>query len=116
MSDRDDDKLIGHIKSQLEASVQHLDGATQSKLTQARHRALSGLTRRRTAWLPAAVTAGVLAVTAIAVVRYVDVERRAASSVVAVEDVDMLASGEAPDFYEDLDFYTWLAEEHDDAG
>jgi len=117
MSERDDEALIHRIRAGLDEGIEHLDAATLSRLRQARSRALHGLARRRRlVWVRAAVAAGVLAVTALAVVRYAGVEHTTGLPLVAMEDVDILASGETPDFYEDLDFYTWLAEEHADAG
>ena len=105
----------------LEESVARLDGRTRSRLTQARHAALAQLERPVRQWWRSYVPAGAAAAAAVfAVMLYVqpgvvDVVRGVKNGAV-VEDMDILADSEAPDFTEDTDdveFYEWAAGEMD---
>jgi hypothetical protein len=101
----------------LEESTARLDGRTRSRLTQARHAALESVSRpTRPAWrafLPAGATAA-LAVLAVVVwsARPAEVPAPVAQGANAVEDMELLADAEVPDFFlegEDLEFYEWAA-------
>ena len=105
----------------LEESVARLDGSTRSRLTQARHAALARLEKPARQWWRSYVPAGAAAAAAVlAVMLYVqpgavDVVR-GVKNAAAVEDMDILADSEAPDFTEDTDdveFYEWAAGEMD---
>lgn len=98
----------------LEDSVARLDGRTRSRLTQARHAALAQLERPAARqWWRAYVPAGAAAAAAVlAVVLYAG--RGAVPVPLAVDDNEILADVEAPDFTEDSDdveFYEWAAGE-----
>jgi hypothetical protein len=104
----------------LEESTARLDGRTRSRLTQARHAALAALERpaRYPAWrnyLPAGAAA---AVAVLAVVLWSgpngSESMPVAQSTSPVDDLELLADVEAPDFAadgEDLAFYEWAASE-----
>ena len=102
----------------LEESTSRLDGRTRSRLTQARHAALAQLEKPARGWR-SYVPAGAAAAAAVfAVMLYVQpgrvVETRVASNPSAVEDLDILADADAPDFTEDSDdveFYEWAGGE-----
>ncbi len=104
----------------LEESVARLDGRTRSRLTQARHAALGQLERPRRwagwrTYLPtgAAAAVAVLAVLIWSGPRGAD-SLPVAQSTNAVDDVELLADVEAPDFAADnadLEFYEWAAGE-----
>jgi anti-sigma-K factor RskA len=98
----------------LDESTSRLDGRTLSRLTQARHAALDQLQRRTSFWWRVYVPAGAAA--AVAVLAVVLRSGNPAemnlpvSSTSAVEDIDLLADADAPDFVndgEDLEFYEW---------
>lgn len=103
----------------LEESAARLDGRTRSRLTQARHAALDRLERpaRFAGWrsyLPtgAAAAVAVLAMTIWFGQRGVDPLPAQATN--AVEDFELLADVEAPDFATDAtdpEFYEWAASE-----
>jgi negative regulator of sigma E activity len=103
----------------LEESTTRLDGRTRSRLTQARHAALEQLETPARRWWRSYVPAGAAAAVAVlAVTLYVQpgrvVETRVASNPSAVEDLDILADADAPDFTEDSDdveFYEWAGGE-----
>jgi negative regulator of sigma E activity len=104
----------------LEESVARLDGRTRSRLTQARHAALAGLDKPARQWWRSYVPAGAAAAAAVlAVMLYVQpgtVGPGGTQTSATVEDMDILADAEAPDFTEDTDgveFYEWAAGEMD---
>jgi negative regulator of sigma E activity len=104
----------------LEESVARLDGRTRSRLTQARHAALAQLEKPARQWWRSYVPAGAAAAAAVlAVMLYVQpgtVDPRGQQNPSTVEDMDILADAEAPDFTEDTDdveFYEWAAGEMD---
>jgi len=101
----------------LEESTTRLDGRTLSKLTQARHAALADLEKPRRSWLRAYAPAGAAAAVAVlAVVMWTGGPKEGvvARDASAVEDMELLADGDAPDFVDDaddLEFYEWAAGE-----
>ena len=98
----------------LEESSARLDGRTLSRLTQARHAALEQAQRpARLAWR-FMVPAGATAAAAIAMVLWMGPGRDAAPGGNSLEDLELLADADAPDFVEDgedLEFYEWAADE-----
>jgi hypothetical protein len=96
----------------LEESSARLDGRKLSRLTQARHAALDSLQRpvrrRWSLFLPA----GAAAAAAVLAVMMWSGDRRGGEPN-AVDDLEMLADSDAPDFAdgEDLEFYEWAAGE-----
>jgi hypothetical protein len=103
----------------LEESVGRLDGRTRSRLTQARHAALASAERPARDWWRSYLPAGAGAAAAVLAVvmwtaRPPDVAAPSAQNGSALEDIDLLADGEAPDFVadvDDLEFYEWAAGE-----
>ncbi len=101
----------------LQESVDGLDAATRSKLTQARHAALEAATNRRRIpglgfWAPA----GVLASAVLATVLVLAPGQRASDSVNVAsgetfEDLELLADAEALELAQedDLEFLEWAA-------
>jgi negative regulator of sigma E activity len=99
----------------LEDSVSRLDGRTRSRLTQARHAALAQLEQPARHWWRSYVPAGAAAAVAVlAVVMWSGpgLDKQPVAS--AVDDMELLADADAPDFAddgEDLEFYEWAAGE-----
>jgi len=95
----------------LEESTARLDGRTLSRLTQARHAALDQLQqparRRWNLFIPAGAAA------AAAVLAVVMWSRTSTGDPSPVDDLEMLADSDVPDFVdgEDLEFYEWAAGE-----
>jgi hypothetical protein len=98
-------------------SSERLDGRTRSRLTQARYAALAQLEKPARQWWRAYVPVGAATAAAVlAVTFYVGrpVEPRAVAGVSAVEDIELLADADAPDFTDDgddVEFYEWAAGE-----
>src|SRR6187397_1032517 len=86
----------------LEESASRLDGRTRSRLTQARHAALAQREKPARSWRSYVPAGAAAAVAVLAVGLYVRpgqiVETRAVSNASAVEDLDILADVDAPDF------------------
>lgn len=111
--------FVDRVRRTLDDSVDNLDARTLTQLTQARHRALEEAKskpyiRRRPFLFSMAglVTATVVVALAIFLVR--NPIRPEYYS--AIEDVEILAASENPEFFADMEFYAWLAEEMEDAG
>lgn len=119
--------LVQHLKTALDQEVEALDMATQSNLTQIRHKVLAHYTRRtkigRLWWASGLIVAGIGAVvlsqalylsspTALPMVSNPVVSN------VALPEVDLptiellLAEEEEWEFLESLDLYTWLVAEY----
>ena len=113
VNDRDKD-LESVARSVFDESVERLDGATRSRLTQARHAALAELERPRfrlASWVPAGALAGAAV---LAVVMWTQpgpgVAPEPALAAVPADDFEMLTMGEDLDLLdEDVGFYAWVA-------
>jgi len=98
----------------LEESVGRLDGRTRSRLTQARHAALSQLEQPARHWWRSYVPAGAAAAAAVLAVFMWSGPTTQSPTANPVEDIELLADSDAPDFVddgEDLEFYEWAAGE-----
>ena len=111
--------FLDRIRRTLDDSADNLDARTLSQLTQARHRALEKARskpslHRRPFWLSLAglVTATAVVFLAIFLAR----DPSGPQNYSAIEDVEILAASESPEFFAELEFYAWLAEEMEDAG
>jgi hypothetical protein len=111
--------FLDRVRRTLDDSVDNLDARTLSQLTQARHRALEKAgskpaVHRRPFWFSLAGLGATAAVVALAIflARYPSGPDRYS----AIEDVEILAASENPEFFANMEFYAWLAEEMDDAG
>lgn len=107
-----DEGLEDYSRRLFRDSLESMDGATRSRLTQARHRALDELNtarRWRSGWLPAgAVAASVLAVWLIVGVQP---DGPGQQQLVVDDGMELLFGDEELDMLEDLEFYAWLDEQ-----
>ncbi len=110
--ERDNDAWTDSIRNELERSARDLDGATLSRLNQARQSALRSTTRARPARWALPATLATACALALAIGLWprllpdaVPVPTTQASS---AEDFPMLAGGDELELYEELDFYAWL--------
>lgn len=110
----EDAQLVAGIRQRLDQSCNALDGHTLSRLNRIRHAALERKQARksRTLLLPFGgfVTACVLvlSVTLFRPGAVPEIDAPAGAS--ALEDLEILTATEGLDFYEDYEFYQWLAE------
>ncbi len=111
-------------KEVLDASTGRLDGRVQSRLNQARHRALEELaTRERAPWarwfdLRSLVPAGAVAATAVLAVLLWSGRPAGPEAAPALEDVELLADADALSLAQegDPEFYEWALDEAADSG
>ena len=115
-TEKRENNFVENAKRVLDQDTENLDGATVSRLRQMRYIARD---KAESNWwqkfrLPAAalVTASLIATFSYVQMRTSD----ELQTVKTIEDMEILASGEQLDLYEDYDFYAWLAEEQQNAG
>ena len=117
-NDNNENVFLERVRGTLDDSVDTLDAETLSRLTQARHRALEEAKsrpyqRRPSFWFSLAGLAAATAVVFLAI--FLAREPSGTQYYSGIEDVEILATSENPEFFVDLEFYAWLAEEMDDA-
>jgi len=101
----------------LEESSARLDGRTLSRLNQARHAALEQAQRpARQGWrflVPAGATAAAVLAVVMWIGRPPGPEGSGSVASSPIDDFELLADADAPDFAEgeDLEFYVWAADE-----
>jgi len=110
----DEQLLLSAARSTLEDSVDALDASTVERLAAIRRRAIESATRQSTSRMPRwLVPVGGLATAAAAVLVVLTLWTiqpvKESSPVAALEDIHLLTAPEEIEFYQDLDFYEWLA-------
>ncbi len=112
--------FVKQVKSTLNESDERLDASTLSRLAQVRNQALGGYNARRTRFLVRYKTPVIGLITTTAVLLVVtSLLLKAPVSVQSYgdpADVEILASAEQLDFFEELDFYSWLTRDEEYAG
>jgi hypothetical protein len=118
MNDTDEQRLSAAARRVLDEAAAHLDDVTLERLRAARERAVAAAqagprparTRRPGLWWPLGVAVSASMVAAVGAwlwfAQPADIGR---SLVTSVDDLELLAQQETPDFYADLEFYRWLA-------
>jgi hypothetical protein len=116
---KDERVFLEGVRRTLDESVDNLDAQILSRLTQARHDALEQVKSKPYLHkYPFWLTTAALVATAAAVLLAIFLSRDPSipQYYSAIEDVEILAASENPEFFSELEFYAWLAEEMDDAG
>lgn len=121
-NERQERELAHWARQALDAAARGLDEETRARLRAARRQALAQLPplggQRRAPsggrrWLAAGALAVVVATLAATVTLWIGT---AGNGVLpGLDDLELLAGRDNPEFFADLDFYRWLAE-HDHAG
>ena len=103
-----DHEFTATAKRVLDRSLESIEADTLARLRQARQRAVESAPAR----VPRFVWAGGLATAfaALLVAAVLLFQPVSPSSVPTLEDVEILASSEGLDFYDELEFYHWLAD------
>lgn len=111
-------KFLHTVSTALDESLDHIDAHAQSRLRQARSKAMQSIEKKSwlqpTAWLSAGSIAAICIV-AITGILYLN----ASSTGLPVNgfaDVDLIASDESLELFENLEFYQWLQQEETGAG
>ncbi len=118
MNEDDDKNFTSAVRRALDQATQDLDAGTIERLRAARHRAIlatkhgATMPQPRGAWGWPVATAAFASVMVAVVAGWLWFASPAAAPV-GFEDLDLLVSADNPEFFEDLDFYAWLAgQEH----
>ena len=114
MSDSKQDEFEYRAQLLLQESAEQLDGATRSRLTQARHAALDVLKQRQNKgwfWLMPATGAAAAAIVAVLIMNRPQdgtqqIEQVAV--IATVDELDIVTAEDSLEFYRDVEFYTWL--------
>lgn len=106
-----EDKFVHAAKRLLDESVTELDGATLSRLAQARNRALERRAGRARLWRPLSMTAMGAAMAAVVLALFVTLRPGGEPDTALVADLELVTAEESVEFFEDMEFYEWLAEE-----
>jgi hypothetical protein len=112
-SNKQEKRLLEKAKDLLNEGAEKLDSQTTRRLEHIRLAALSATEKRHAGFLPPSrwVTVGAFATAAMAVVAVVFWLRTSPGDFPDkdIEDLEIIASKEQVDFYENLEFYRWLA-------
>jgi hypothetical protein len=120
MTHKDKEKqLVGKIRQALDESTQNMDARILSRLNQARQKAQtqtapSWFERLQSNRFPLA--GGMAAAAVMLFFLFYFTKPSEIRTYSGIEDVEILATGDSPEFFSELDFYTWLAEEMENAG
>ncbi len=116
--------FIDAAKADLDEALQSLDPVISSRLRTARHHALEAAEKqgvpRKVPWLLPATGIAAASVGFLALFfllqspeqKELASERVLQSASSGMEDLELLASSESIEFYEDLEFYGWLSEQN----
>ena len=118
MSENDrENRFLKNVKKTLDDGSRNLDPSHQSKLTQIRYQALESKPKSIFPnWsYVSALQWGSLACALLIGVLYFG-EPGTTKLEPGLDDLDLLASTDVMELYEDLEFYSWLAEENIDLG
>lgn len=108
--DIQEEKLVKFAKQTLDHSIQNMDAATTARLQAARHKALTRSHKSIWGWglQPTwAMAAVCLLIISLAIWNN---DTPHSPGTLPFEDVEILANVDGWELYEELEFYTWLAE------
>ncbi|MCI0508002.1 MAG: hypothetical protein L0Z73_18100 [Gammaproteobacteria bacterium] len=115
--------LLSAAKATLEDSVEQIDAQTLARLAAIRQSAVDAAMRKHsaTAWfsrwiLPMGGAATAMAVALVVFTLWVQPPGQDAAPVAVLEDLNILTGSEEIEFYQELEFYEWLAVNEQAAG
>ncbi|MFQ5488482.1 MAG: DUF3619 family protein [Gammaproteobacteria bacterium] len=111
--DANEERFVAAMKAALDHRLESLDGETTERLEQVRRQVLATGTAQRPSWVQAAGLAAVAASALLVVSLWFvgDGGRDAPELLPLMEDLELLGAKQDIKFFEDLDFYLWLADE-----
>jgi negative regulator of sigma E activity len=122
--DPSQEDFLADVREKLDNSAADLDTATLTRLSAVRQEALQRQGPSRAivfpGWLtlPRPFMAGGLAAAAVlaAMIAFYPGYPNGEETLAAVEDLELLTAEDQLDLYAEMEFYTWLSAERDDAG
>ncbi|MBU1405960.1 MAG: DUF3619 family protein [Proteobacteria bacterium] len=117
--DQNEQDFLAAARKSLDAGSDNLDPAICSRLAKARLIAVEkGLPcgQRSRVWRVAPITASLAVMLVVAFLFFKTGTDQLHPNGESLADLEIITSAEAPDFYADLDFYQWLAEDENHAG
>ncbi|MEW8628342.1 MAG: hypothetical protein AB2551_21545 [Candidatus Thiodiazotropha sp.] len=122
---RSDEAFLSEVKQQLQKSSDELDELTLAKLGAARRRAVEAASRPAVfrignvlaigrGGMAILMLAGVLLIASVVLLKtaYPPVQQQL-QPITLLEDMELLGAAEELEFYQELDFYLWVADEQD---
>ncbi|MCG8487830.1 MAG: hypothetical protein MI756_10220 [Chromatiales bacterium] len=122
---RSDEAFLSEVKQQLQKSSDELDELTLAKLGAVRRRAVEAASRPAVFRLGNVLSlgrggmailmlAGVLLIASVVLLKtaYPPVQQQL-QPITLLEDMELLGAAEELEFYQELDFYLWVADEQD---
>jgi len=108
-SNLNDEKLVSKIRDALDDSVNRIDAETSQRLVAARKQALENSPK----WLslPKLFTAAATACSVLIAVVVVTTQLNKPVDTDEVPAIELVATQDSIELYEELEFYTWLVEE-----
>lgn len=101
-------EFLEAVRTVLDRSIESLDAATASRLTEARYRALEGSGGERSGrsyWVPGLAFASLVAGVLVVVLRLAAPD---IGTTATLEDIELLSSNDSMELYEELEFLEWL--------
>lgn len=105
-----EEKLVNFAKQTLDDSIQNMDPSTVTRLQAARHKAITPSRKSSWGWGLQPTWAMAAACLLIISLAFLNLYTSQAPGIIPFEDVEILANTDEWELYEDLEFYTWLAE------
>ena len=115
----DEQSFINSTRQILDSSAEQLDADISRRLRLARAKALESYTQKHSFWKPAGGLAlATMMLIAIGVWQFGSNERvnTLNGEAQAIEDLELIASSDSMQLYENLEFYQWLEVIEGDAG
>jgi len=111
-----DHAFLETAKYLLDEGLEQIDPKIRSRLREGRHQAIQSLqpVKRPIAWMWPAAGIAVACSAVLAFFLFLK-DPGSKALVSSMDDIELLASSEPIEFYDDLEFYGWLAE-HEEAG
>ena len=107
-----DENFLRKTREQLDASEQQLDASILSRLNQARQKALAQKTSRKfSLWLPAAVTASLIAVVVAGNILLQPAPVESLTPQFAYDDIELLISDADIDLLQDMELLEAVADD-----